>query len=84
MKFKELKEFIYSNCRVIIGLEKHWVQTHEETLFDDYEVIGIRSRAPKTNSYIEVNLKEPLFKSEPVDLGVVNEKTFGTLYQCKE
>ena len=56
MKFKELRNLVYSPCKVIVGSETYDVQTHEENKFDDLEVIGIRPRLIST-FYIEVLLK---------------------------
>ena len=56
MKFKELRDLIYSPCKVIVGDETYDVQTHGETKFDNLEVIGIRPRLIST-FYIEVLLK---------------------------
>lgn len=62
MKFKDIKEMIYSDCRIVKGRETISVSTHEPTIFDENEVIGIRSRDLTINgynagSYIEVLVK---------------------------
>ena len=58
MKFKELRNLIYSECCVAYdGHKKYNVQTHEETDWDECEVIGIRSVDNKWGSYIVVSCK---------------------------
>ena len=62
MKFKEIRDKIYSNCLVIRCSERIKVATHESTIFDNCEVIGIccRNNFTKNNideSYIEVIVK---------------------------
>lgn len=62
MKFKEIKNLIFTDCSVIKGKETTRVSTHEPTIFDEDEVIGIRSRDRMINgynaeSYIEVLVK---------------------------
>ena len=62
MKFKDLRNYIFSECRVILDSATVKVETHYPTKFDDFEVEGIRSRDVIINgytagSYIEVLLK---------------------------
>lgn len=63
MKFKELRENIFSPCKVIspqypFDREKSpFIDTYKESEYDEYEVIGIRSRYNLGFDYIEVNLK---------------------------
>lgn len=62
MKFKEIRDLIFTDCCVIKGKETTKVFTHEATIFDEDEVIGIRSRDRMVNgnlsgSYIEVLVK---------------------------
>ena len=89
MKFKDIKNLIYDDLILIIGTKEIKDVSIEklENKYDNYEVIGIRSKLVdpyEPISYVMISLKEPLFKTEPVDLGSINEKTFGTLYQCRK
>ena len=59
MKFKELRDLIYSPCKVVLKNRSNFVSTHEATEFDECIVIGIRSKSDAScEEYIEVNLKE--------------------------
>ena len=64
MKFKEVRDFIFDTCCVIVGTTEELVQVHKETKYDDYEIEGIRSRFQEyhgitVSTWIEVVLKEP-------------------------
>ena len=68
MKFKEIRDLIFTDCSVIKGKETTRVSTHESTIFDEDEVIGIRSRDRMINgysagSYIEVLVKWNILSS---------------------
>lgn len=43
MKFKEFRDLIFSPCYVVLGNVRCFVETHEQTDFDDYEVEGVRA-----------------------------------------
>lgn len=59
MKFKDIKDLICSECCVVIDKHRKYnVQTHEPTVYDELEVIGIRSKDNKWGSYIIVSLKD--------------------------
>lgn len=63
MKFKDLRELIFTQCKVIVGKEtSDFIQTHEVTKYDELEVIGVRSRPIMVNgicanTYVEVICK---------------------------
>lgn len=62
MRFKELRQLIFTPCKVIIGRDESlFLNTHEETDYDEREVIGIRIRdriiGYTSSSYIEVLCK---------------------------
>lgn len=63
MRFKELRQLIFTPCKVIIGRDESlFLNTHEETDYDEREVIGIRVRdciiiGYTSSSYIEVLCK---------------------------
>lgn len=43
MKFKEFRDLIFSPCYVEFGNIRCFVETHEPTDFDEYEVIAVRA-----------------------------------------
>ena len=71
MKFKDIREMIYSSCKVIVDKDIFDVSTHYDTKFDDMEVIGVRSinrmidgySTESIESYIEVLLKWNILSS---------------------
>ena len=87
MKFKELREFIYSDLILVIDKEKiFWNVSLSEldNRYDDYEVIGVRSDYYDHISYVVVSLSQPLYKSEElIDLGPDKPERWSTLYECK-
>ena len=57
MLFKDLKDLIFSECKLIYYGNQwlYFIRSLDENEFDDFEVIGIRYR----EGYIEINLKAP-------------------------
>jgi len=53
MKFGELRNLIYQDCLVVYKDRNDYVLTHQPTKYDDYEVIGIRSK-----SYLVVSVDD--------------------------
>ena len=43
MLFKDFRDLIFSPCYVVLGNMRCFVETHEPTDFDDYEVDGVRA-----------------------------------------
>ena len=62
MKFKEIRDLICIDCKVVKGRETTKVATHEPTIFDEDEVIGIRSRDRMINGYLAGSYIEVLVK----------------------
>ena len=69
MKFREVKDLIYSPLLLVIGDKKLYPISVERVpeLYDRFEVIGIRSLNDASTNYedaIVVSLKEPLYATE--------------------
>ena len=59
MKFKEFRDLIFSPCYVVFGNMRCFVETHYDTDFDDYEVVGVRaSDGYEVSNCIIVSLEE--------------------------
>ena len=48
MKFKQFRNLIFSPCYVVVGSTQTFVETHYDSTFDDYEVIGVRADSKNT------------------------------------
>lgn len=44
MKFKEFRDLIFSPCYVIVDNFRVFVETHYDSEFDNYEVVGVRAQ----------------------------------------
>lgn len=96
MVFKEIRDLIFSPVDLIID-DKHIeniVISDFTDLYNDYEVIGIRSDYDKyvikhqDYDYIEskvvISLKETLSKNEGLDDSYIKQKQKGINIECKE
>lgn len=68
MKFKEFRDLIFSPCYVEFDNMRCFVETHEPTEFDDYEVEGVRANTfDDFDECVVVNLCERAVDTDNVD-----------------
>ena len=73
MKFKEFRDLIFSPCYVEVGKVGCFVETHEKTEFDDYEVIGVRASSfDEWDERIVVSLAERDVVSDNIDASTID------------
>ena len=52
IQFKDIRDLIYCECIIIKGKNVYpYIHTHEHTIFDEDEVIGIRAQNDQYSKY---------------------------------
>ena len=90
MKFKDIKNLIYSPILLIIGDKTTYPISIDNIPFkyDNFEVIGIRSLNDDSTNYedaVVISLKEPLFINDFLDNETsIEQERKRVRYQAKE
>lgn len=92
MKFKEIKNLVYSPVMLIIGGELKLypvILTEISDNYDNFEVIGIRSLhdISTNDDAVIISLKEPLFMDDSIENPIDQQKRlirYDNISICKE